>query len=67
MDVNPGAVAALMRAHGVTVLIHGHTHRPALHQYDLDGRPSRRYVLGDWYEGASALRYRDGVFETLEC
>ena len=67
MDVNPGAVAALMRKHGVSILVHGHTHRPALHEFDLDGRPCRRYVLGDWYEGGGALRYRNGEFETVEC
>lgn len=67
MDVNPGAVAAAMRAHGVTILIHGHTHRPARHEFTVDGRDCRRYVLGDWYESGSALRLRNGEFETVEC
>jgi UDP-2,3-diacylglucosamine hydrolase len=49
IDVDPGAVADAMRAHGVTELIHGHTHRPGEHRFDLDGRPARRFVLGDWY------------------
>lgn len=56
MDVNPETVAATMRAHGVRTLIHGHTHRPALHAVDLDGRPARRIVLGDWYAQGSLLR-----------
>jgi UDP-2,3-diacylglucosamine hydrolase len=51
MDVNPGAVTALMRRLGVTVLIHGHTHRPAIHHED--GR--WRAVLGDWEAGAVLL------------
>ena len=55
MDVNPLAVAATMRAHGVRRLIHGHTHRPATHRFLLDGQPAERIVLGDWYEQASVL------------
>ena len=55
-DVNPEAVAATMALHGVTRLIHGHTHRPAIHALDVGGRPARRIVLGDWYEQGSVLR-----------
>lgn len=56
MDVDAGAVAEAMRKAGVTRLIHGHTHRPAIHRFDLDGRPAERIVLGDWYEQGSVLR-----------
>jgi len=56
MDVNQEAVAAAMRAHGVHKLIHGHTHRPAAHHFDLDGYLAERVVLGDWYEQDSVLR-----------
>ena len=56
MDVNAGAVAQAMREAGVTRLIHGHTHRPAIHRFDLDGQTAARIVLGDWYEQGSALR-----------
>lgn len=56
MDVNQTAVEAAMRAHDVRHLIHGHTHRPATHYLDMDGRKAERIVLGDWYEQASALR-----------
>ncbi|HSH29538.1 MAG TPA: hypothetical protein VK971_06490, partial [Thiohalobacter sp.] len=55
MDVNPEAVTRVMREAGVQTLIHGHTHRPAVHEFDLDGRPARRIVLGDWYEQGSVL------------
>ncbi|MCK2183086.1 UDP-2,3-diacylglucosamine diphosphatase [Halomonas getboli] len=48
MDVTPEEVVAALREHGVTTMIHGHTHRPAVHEVDLDGTPARRYVLGDW-------------------
>ncbi len=54
-DVNPQAVLEALRRHGVRDLIHGHTHRPAIHELDLDGAPARRIVLGDWYREGSLL------------
>jgi UDP-2,3-diacylglucosamine hydrolase len=59
-DVNDEAVAGAMREHGVRTLVHGHTHRPAVHEFDLDGMPARRIVLGDWYEQGSVLRAEQG-------
>lgn len=56
MDVDQTTVERVMREHGVRRLIHGHTHRPALHDFMLDSREARRIVLGDWYEQGSALR-----------
>jgi UDP-2,3-diacylglucosamine hydrolase len=56
MDVNADAVAQAMRNAGVRHLIHGHTHRPAVHHFDLDGQTAERIVLGDWYEQGSMLR-----------
>jgi UDP-2,3-diacylglucosamine hydrolase len=56
MDVNADAVASSMRKAGVTRLIHGHTHRPATHRFELDGQPAERIVLGDWYDHGSVLR-----------
>jgi len=58
MDVNQAAVLSAMRRDGVRRLIHGHTHRPFLHRFELDGRPAERIVLGDWYEQGSVLRCR---------
>jgi UDP-2,3-diacylglucosamine hydrolase len=55
MDVNADAVAGALRQAGVTRLIHGHTHRPALHRFELDGQTAERIVLGDWYEQGSVL------------
>jgi UDP-2,3-diacylglucosamine hydrolase len=55
MDVNPAAVEAALRDHGVRHLIHGHTHRPAQHVLTLDGATVRRTVLGDWYDQGSVL------------
>ncbi|MCC2616196.1 UDP-2,3-diacylglucosamine diphosphatase [Aestuariibacter halophilus] len=56
MDVTPEAVATDLRRHQVTQTIHGHTHRPAVHRFELDGKPAVRVVLGDWYEQGSVLR-----------
>lgn len=51
MDVTPDEAMKVMAEHGVVTLIHGHTHRPAVHELELDGQPARRYVLGDWQPG----------------
>ncbi|MGH8033022.1 MAG: UDP-2,3-diacylglucosamine diphosphatase [Luteimonas sp.] len=57
-DVSATAVAAAFAAHGVDTIIHGHTHRPAVHR---DGDRTR-IVLGDWYAQGSVLRVgADGV------
>ncbi|MDR3445751.1 MULTISPECIES: UDP-2,3-diacylglucosamine diphosphatase [unclassified Dyella] len=56
MDVNAEAVADTMRKVDVTRLIHGHTHRPVIHRFDVDGKSAERIVLGDWYEQGSVLR-----------
>lgn len=56
MDVNQNAVEQLMSEHGVELLIHGHTHRPNTHHFNVAGKPMTRIVLGDWYEHGSVLR-----------
>ena len=48
LDVNPRAVEDAFRAHGVTRIVHGHTHRPARHESIVDGRACERIVLADW-------------------
>ncbi|MGF6391281.1 UDP-2,3-diacylglucosamine diphosphatase [Pseudomonas plecoglossicida] len=48
VDVTPEEVPKVMAAHGVRTLVHGHTHRPAIHKLVVDGAPARRIVLGDW-------------------
>lgn len=49
MDVDDGEVARVMTLHQVQLLIHGHTHRPAVHQLELGSSACQRVVLGDWY------------------
>ncbi|MGB5472675.1 MAG: UDP-2,3-diacylglucosamine diphosphatase [Gammaproteobacteria bacterium] len=55
MDVNATAVIERMTRHATIRLIHGHTHRPDIHELVIDGRPAQRIVLGDWYEQGSVL------------
>jgi len=55
MDVNAETVRQVMREAEVRQLIHGHTHRPNVHRFELDGAPAVRVVLGDWYEQESWL------------
>jgi len=56
MDVNTQAVENAFRTHDVNRLIHGHTHRPAVHESIINDKAVTRIVLGDWYDKASVLR-----------
>lgn len=56
-DVNQNAVKKTIIKYGVDVLLHGHTHRPAVHEIDLGGRKAKRVVLGDWYTQGSVVRW----------
>jgi UDP-2,3-diacylglucosamine hydrolase len=61
MDVSDAAIREAFRLHGVSRMIHGHTHRPADHDYDIDGRRCVRHVLADWHPGrCEALRVDAG-------
>lgn len=56
MDVNPAAVRQVMKQHKVHLLLHGHTHRPAIHQLELQQNlPTYRIVLGDWHSEPSYI------------
>ena len=55
MDVTPQAVVEALEKHQVQRMIHGHTHRPDVHQLEANGKPATRIVLGDWYEQGSVL------------
>ncbi|WP_277052135.1 UDP-2,3-diacylglucosamine diphosphatase [Zestomonas thermotolerans] len=58
-DVTPEEVPRVMAAHGVRTLIHGHTHRPAIHRLEVEGQPAQRIVLGDWDRQGWALQVDD--------
>ena len=55
-DASPGTIAETMARFGVRRMIHGHTHRPAIHSLCVDGVQAQRIVLGDWYQHGSVLR-----------
>ncbi len=57
MDVNDTAVKRTILDYGVDILLHGHTHRPNVHDVDLGERTAKRIVLGDWYDQGSVLRW----------
>ena len=56
MDVNPQAVVDAMERHHVQWLIHGHTHRPAVHELQANGQPAWRVVLGAWHSEGSMVK-----------
>lgn len=67
MDVNQDEVLRVAEQHRVSLLIHGHTHRPGIHTVDADDRKITRIVLGDWYRTGSVLVVdkQGREFETL--
>lgn len=66
MDVTPEAVAEAFRRHDVDRMIHGHTHRPAVHRIVVDGRERERWVLADWYDRATVLAVTSEGAEMLD-
>jgi len=56
MDIAPVAVEKILREYHYPRLIHGHTHRPAKHLHQLDGKTCERWVLSDWYKHGEYLR-----------
>jgi UDP-2,3-diacylglucosamine hydrolase len=66
MDVEASAVEAVLRCGHSAMLIHGHTHRPAIHSLRVDGKPATRIVLGDWYhQGSCLVLDDDGRYQLL--
>ena len=61
MDVNQNAVIETMQAHSVSLLIHGHTHRPAIHEFKIDDHPAKRIVLSDWHDKGGYLRISENT------
>lgn len=64
MDVTPSEVIKVMTKHQVDIMIHGHTHRPAIHKIS-EIKPKIRIVLGDWDTQGWVLRYTQHSY-TLE-
>ena len=59
MDVNQSAIEAALKPTEAKLLIHGHTHRPGIHQWTLNGHTCSRVVLGDWSVGPSWIEFRE--------
>jgi UDP-2,3-diacylglucosamine hydrolase len=66
-DVNQTAVEKLMTDAGVSLLIHGHTHRPAVHDFNLGNATATRIVLGDWHATAKVLHWNDTGRHLVPC
>ncbi|MEG5263726.1 UDP-2,3-diacylglucosamine diphosphatase [Pseudomonas sp. JDS28PS106] len=62
VDVTPDEVPRIMQAFGVRTLVHGHTHRPAIHKLQLGDHAGRRIVLGDWDRQGWALQVDEHGF-----
>ncbi len=61
MDVNADAVNEAFISNNVSLMIHGHTHRPAIHDLKINSQPVQRIVLGDWYSQGSVLELNNST------
>lgn len=66
MDVNQAEVIRVMEQFKVNQLIHGHTHRPAIHQLEVNGKAANRIVLGDWDNEISYLKCDDQQYQLID-
>lgn len=66
LDANPQTIAETLHKSGVARMIHGHTHRPAIHDFQLNGRSAQRIVLGDWHEDRGSFLRLDAEGMALE-
>lgn len=65
MDVNQNAVEEMMTKYQASIMIHGHTHKPATHYFDIAGKPSQRIVLGAWHDGINYIKQDESGKITL--
>lgn len=63
VDVTPEEVPLIMAQYGVHTLIHGHTHRPAIHELQVGDHAAKRIVLGDWDRQGWALQVDEQGFQ----
>lgn len=66
MDVSQADVDAALQDFKSLKLIHGHTHRPAIHDWQLNGQAMQRIVLGDWYHHGWYLKVHNQQFDLIE-
>ncbi|MEW6993105.1 UDP-2,3-diacylglucosamine diphosphatase [Colwelliaceae bacterium MEBiC 14330] len=65
MDVTNEEVNHCLEQYHSQLLIHGHTHRPAIHEFIVNGKAAQRIVLGDWYEQGAWLKVTPDSIELL--
>ena len=63
MDVTPSEVEKVMAEQDAQLLIHGHTHRPAIHQLEVNGKAAERVVLGDWHSAGWMLSFSEDGYK----
>lgn len=63
VDVTPDEVPRVMQEHGVHTLVHGHTHRPAIHKLQIGEQATKRIVLGDWDRQGWVLQVDEQGFQ----
>lgn len=66
MDVTPSEVDVELTKHQATRMIHGHTHRPAVHNWQYKDQDRERIVLGDWYTKGWYLKVDNGQYDLVE-
>jgi UDP-2,3-diacylglucosamine hydrolase len=66
-DVNQPAVESVFRGAHAGLMIHGHTHRPGVHRFDLDGAERTRVVLGAWHDAANVVRWDESGWQLIPC
>jgi len=66
-DVNQAAVETVLDDAGITLMIHGHTHRPGVHRFRSGGEDRTRVVLGAWHDQADVVRWDDSGWQLLPC
>lgn len=67
MDVVQSEVERVMERYDVKHLIHGHTHRPATHEFFLQDIPAKRFVLGAWHKTGMILVWDEtGKIELMD-
>jgi UDP-2,3-diacylglucosamine hydrolase len=59
MDTNPQEIRRVMKEHHVSLLIHGHTHRPCMEYFELEGKKACKIVLSDWHNKGNFLICRE--------
>lgn len=66
MDVSPQAVASALERYQTQWMIHGHTHRPAIHTLQTTAGIAHRAVLGAWHHQGSMIRVGEDSVELIE-